>query len=75
MRVLWQRGPGALCVAAPAFPATGRSTQGGRIRLHGQALEDTTLWAREHSYPGAVLGATCLRVRLVGLEAVRAGQR
>ena len=77
MRVLRQRGHGALAVVAPAFPATCRTTHGGRIRLHGQALEDTALWAREHSYPSAdlvaVLGAAGLRVRLAGLEAVRAG--
>ena len=76
-RVLRQRGHRALSVVAPAFPATGRTTQGGCIWLHGQVLEDTALWARDHSYPNAdllvVLGATGLRVRLAGLDAVRAG--
>lgn len=77
IRLLRERGHGALSVVAPAFPATGRTTVGGRLRLHGQALEDTPLWARDHSYPSAdlvaVLEAAGLRVRLATLDVVRAG--
>lgn len=35
VRVLQERGRGALSVVAPAFPATGRTTEGGCIRLNG----------------------------------------
>ncbi len=77
VRVLRERGHGALSVVAPAFPATGRTTAGGCLRLHGQALEDTPLWARDHSYPSAdlvaVLEAAGLRARLATLDVVRAG--
>jgi len=77
VRVLRERGHGALSVVAPAFPATGRTTAGGCLRLHGQALENTPLWARDHSYPSAnlvaVLEAASLRVRLATLDIVRAG--
>jgi len=77
IRVLRERGQGGLSVVAPAFPATGRTTEDGCIRLHGQALEDTPLWARDHSYPSAdlaaVLKAAGLRIRLATLDVVRAG--
>jgi uncharacterized protein YgbK (DUF1537 family) len=65
-----------LALVAPAFPATGRTLRGGRIHLHGQPLEATPLWAREHRYPsadlGAVLTAEGLRTRLLPLAALRA---
>jgi uncharacterized protein YgbK (DUF1537 family) len=77
IRLLRERGRGALSVVAPAFPATGRTTEAGRVRLNGQALEDTPLWARDHSYPNAdlaaVLAAASLQVRLAALHDVRAG--
>ena len=77
VRVLRERGHGALSVVALTFPATGRTTVGGRIRLNGQALEDTPLWARDHSYPSAdlvaVLEADSLRVGLASLDVVRGG--
>ncbi len=77
IRVLRERGQGVLCVVAPAFPATGRTTVGGRLQLHGQALEHTPLWARDHSYSSAdlvpVLEAAGLRTRLATLDVVRAG--
>ncbi len=77
VRVLRQRGHGALSVVAPAFPATGRTTEGGCVRLDGQALEGTPLWARDHCYASAdlvaVLAGAGLRVRLAALDAVRAG--
>ena len=77
VRVLRERGHGALSVVAPAFPATGRTTVDGRVRLDGQALESTQLWARDHSYASAdlvaVLEAAGLRVGLAALEVVRAG--
>jgi uncharacterized protein YgbK (DUF1537 family) len=42
-------------VLAPAFPATGRTTIDGRVLVEGRALEDTELWRRDHTYPGADL--------------------
>ncbi|TCZ63236.1 4-hydroxythreonine-4-phosphate dehydrogenase PdxA [Paracraurococcus sp. NE82] len=69
------RGAAAMALVAPAFPATGRTTEDGRIRLNGQPLEATPLWARDHSYPTAdlvaVLAAEGLRARLLPLAAVR----
>lgn len=66
LAALCRHGPPALALVAPAFPALGRTTEGGCIRLHGQPLEATPLWAREHSYPSAdlrvVLAAAGLRV-------------
>src|SRR4051812_29868896 len=76
--LLRARGAGAMALVAPAFPATGRTTEGGRIRLNGEALEATPLWAREHSYPSAdllaVLGAAGLRAGLLPLATVRDGE-
>lgn len=69
---------GAMAILAPAFPATGRTTEDGRIRLGGAPLESTPLWARDHSYPDAdltaILGAAGLRTRLFGLADIRAGR-
>jgi uncharacterized protein YgbK (DUF1537 family) len=71
------RGWNGLSVVAPAFPATGRSTREGRVHLWGQALEDTSLWARDHTYPDAdmvaILEAEGLNVWLADLDAVRTG--
>jgi uncharacterized protein YgbK (DUF1537 family) len=73
--LLRARGAGALALVAPAFPATGRTTEGGRIHLHGVPLEETPLWARDHSYPSAdlvaVLAGEGLRARLLPLAALR----
>jgi len=66
-----------LAIVTPAFPATGRTTEGGRIRMGGQALETTELWARDHTYPSADLAAVltnhALPARLAPLELVRQG--
>ncbi len=74
---LHRRGRGALAIVAPAFPAAGRTTEAGCIRVGGQPLEQTPLWVRDHSYASAdlvaVLGQAGLRVRLAQLDAVRAG--
>ena len=45
----------AIGVLAAAFPATGRTTIGGRVLVNGRALEETDLWRRDHSYPNAEL--------------------
>src|SRR5260370_14007839 len=57
VRVLRGRGDGALAVMAPAFPATGRTTEAGCIRVDGLRLEDTRLGAGEPSYRTADLVA------------------
>lgn len=54
LRVLPTR---TLAVIAPAFPATGRTTEGGRVKLHGAPLEASALWQRDHSYVSADLPA------------------
>ena len=41
----------AFGVFAPAFPATGRTTIGGRIQVKARPLEETELWQRDHTYP------------------------
>ena len=77
IRVLREGCHGALSVVAPAFPETGRTTEGGAILLHGEALESTALWARDHSYPSAnlvaVLEAESLLVVHAGLDVLRGG--
>lgn len=37
-----------VAIVAPAFPATGRTTEGGRVFVKGVALEETETWAGEH---------------------------
>ncbi len=74
-RALRQAGRPALAIVAPAFPATGRTTEGGRVHMNGTRLEDTPLWARDHSYDSALLpellAAEGLATRHLPLETVR----
>jgi uncharacterized protein YgbK (DUF1537 family) len=66
-----------LAVCAPAFPATGRVTIGGRVVVHGVPLEQTPLWAREHSYANAslpdILATAGLTCEVIALDTIRAG--
>jgi D-threonate/D-erythronate kinase len=68
--------PAPLVIMAPAFPATGRVTVEGRILLHERPLEQTPLWAREHTYASAflpdVLASAGLAAETIGLEVIRA---
>jgi D-threonate/D-erythronate kinase len=70
--------PPPLAVVAPAFPATGRVTRGGRILLDGRPLEETPLWARERTYPNAclpdVLACAGLPAETIALAEVRSGR-
>jgi uncharacterized protein YgbK (DUF1537 family) len=43
-----QRNAG-LAIVAPAFPATGRVLQDGRVLVHGTPLEQTPTWQLEHA--------------------------
>lgn len=77
LRILHGRGHRGLAIVAPAFPQTGRATLGGVVHINGQRLEQTLLWARDHSYPSADLVAVLrdagLRVAGVDLPLLRAG--
>jgi uncharacterized protein YgbK (DUF1537 family) len=68
----------AFGIMAPAFPATGRITEYGRIRVNGQSLEETETWRRDHSYANAclpdVLTGAGIRSKLIGLDTVRSGE-
>ena len=44
-----------LAILAPAFPGTGRITVNGSIVVQGVPLEQTPLWARDHTYASANL--------------------
>jgi len=65
----------AFGVFAPAFPATGRTTIGGRIQVKARPLEETELWQRDHTYPTSdligVLASAGIRGEKVSLSAVR----
>ena len=78
LAALREAGQPALAILAPAFPATGRTTEAGRVHLNGAPLESTPLWARDHSYPSAVLtevlGSASLSARLLPLDLIRAGE-
>ena len=62
-------------ICAPAFPATGRTTVGGRVQVDGRPLEEAEVWARDHSYANAdlafVLGTAGIRTMAVPLVTVR----
>ncbi len=67
----------AFGILAPAFPGTGRTTENGCILVHGQPLEETQTWRRDHTYPSAdlaaVLAQTNLRVVVIPLATIRSG--
>jgi len=52
---LRERVGAAFGIFAPAFPATARTTVGGRILVGGRPLEEAEVWRREHSYARADL--------------------
>lgn len=66
-----------LAVVAPAFPATGRVTLGGRVLVGDQPLEMTALWARDHTYQSAHLGEVLevagLQSAVIDLDVLRRG--
>ncbi|RVT96671.1 four-carbon acid sugar kinase family protein [Rhodovarius crocodyli] len=74
-RALRARGAGSLAILAPAFPATGRTTEGGCVLINGAPLESTPLWARDHTYESAdlveVMAGVGMQARLVPVETVR----
>jgi uncharacterized protein YgbK (DUF1537 family) len=59
-------GKAPLCIVAPAFPATGRTTRGGRVFVGGEPLETTEVW-RTSGMSGSADLVTMLRA--AGLEA------
>lgn len=67
----------AFGIFAPAFPATGRTTVGGRVLLKGRALEEAEVWQRDHTYPNAdlvdLLATAGLRGVKIALATVRGG--
>lgn len=66
-----------LGIMSPAFPATGRTTQDGRVHVGGEPLEQTEVWQREHSYPSAdlvqVLAMAGIKSDKVPLATIRSG--
>lgn len=67
-------GPRPVVILAPALPAQGRTTRGGRQAVHGRPLEETDFWDGRRSDAGiaAMLAEAALTSRLVGLGQVRA---
>ncbi|SFV07354.1 Uncharacterized conserved protein YgbK, DUF1537 family [Methylobacterium sp. 174MFSha1.1] len=77
LAALRRHGGAAFGILAPAFPATGRTTVAGRIRVQGRPLEETELWRRDHTYATGALPAMLeeagLRGAAIALATVRAG--
>ncbi len=75
LAVLAARAGSAFGICAPAFPATGRTTLGGRVRVDGRPLEEAEVWRRDHTYAsadlGTVLASAGIRSETVPLAAVR----
>ena len=69
-----ETGP-AFIVMAPAFPATGRSTEGGMQLLHGTPLQHTEIWQREamlhRAHIPEMLQRAGLHTAHIALNAVR----
>ena len=67
----------AFGIFAPAFPATGRTTENGRVHVGGLPLEQAEVWQRDHSYPTAdlvdVLAMAGVAGEKVPLSIIRGG--
>lgn len=65
-------------VLAPAFPATGRITKGGKIIVNGVPLESTELWQRDHTYPTSdmkqIIEDAGLTAFVIGLDKLRSSE-
>ena len=73
-------GVAPLAIFAPAFPATGRTTHGGRMFLHDSPLETSEVWRTEKiegvaHIPAMLERAAGLRARSVELKTIRAGAK
>lgn len=72
-----RRGRPVMALVAPAFPATGRTTVGGRVLVGGRPLEETRMWEHDHSYSSAnlseVLATAGLQIVVAPLDLVRRG--
>lgn len=64
-----------LAIVAPAFPATGRTVNGGRVFVNGQPLETTDTWKLENADRPAdveeMLNAAGLSTAKLGLDTLR----
>ncbi len=64
-----------LAIVAPAFPATGRTTQSGQVFIDGVALQETEVWQRSGMSGSGnlqvMLTEAGLRCALLGLDEVR----
>ena len=65
-----------LAIIAPAFPAAGRTTRGGRVFLHGEPLEASEVWRNEGMSGVANVSAMLreqgnLHTETMGLETIR----
>ncbi|KAB1072290.1 four-carbon acid sugar kinase family protein [Methylobacterium planeticum] len=69
------RAGSAFGVCAPAFPATGRTTIGGRVHVNGRPLEEAEVWRRDHTYASAdlaaILASAGIRAETIALSGVR----
>jgi uncharacterized protein YgbK (DUF1537 family) len=77
IEALHARSGAAFGILAPAFPATGRTTEQGRIRVGGRPLEESEVWRRDHSYPNAdlveILATVGIASEKVPLSTIRGG--
>lgn len=64
-------------ILAPAFPATGRVTKGGRVFVNNSELEKTELWHRDHTYQTSdmkkIIEDTGLKAIVIGVDELRQG--
>lgn len=75
---LRERGSAGWGVLAPANPAMGRTTRGGRVYVRDLPLEETETWRRDHTYESsdlaALLAQAGVRAIKLPLEALRDGE-
>jgi uncharacterized protein YgbK (DUF1537 family) len=77
LKALAAAGRAPLAVVSPAFPATGRSVIDGCVRVNDMPIEQTPLWARDHTYASAslreVLASADISAEVIPLNVMRTG--
>src|SRR5690348_4129133 len=77
LKALAGGGRAPLAVVCPGFPGTGRVIIDGCVRVNDVPLEQTPLWARDHTYVSAslpeVLASADISAEVIPLTVMRTG--
>ncbi len=75
LNYLEKAGKRSLAIVCPAFPSTGRTTENGSVMINGVLLENSPIWARDHTYSTShlpsLLAEAGIKTDFISLDVVR----